>query len=204
MHLAREFFAEWSRDNMKMGGSGLLAAVGSAGLVLFMNAPSRAQDASWGCQVLLCAASENPSWHGVPYCVPPMTKLIAAMVLPGFSWPICRQGNAGKPGKEIYEPCPAGWTPTVKNSAGGNSPRTSVADQCKRTLGSCNGRTARAQAQIGGDEIVGERVYSDSGHDRSRCELVQTRPREVRDKPYYFDIPNSAGVKQRFWFDLNK
>jgi len=145
---------------MKMGCSGIMAAVGSAGLVLFMNAPSRAQDASWGCQVLLCAASENPSWHGVPYCVPPMTKHIAAMKLPGFSWPICRQGNAGKPGKEIYEPCPAGWTPTVKNLAGGNSPRTSVADQCKRTLGSCNDRTARAETQIGGDEIVAERVYS--------------------------------------------
>jgi hypothetical protein len=189
---------------MKMGRSGILAAVGSAGLVLFMNAPSRAQDASWGCQVLLCAASENPSWQGVPYCVPPMTKLIAAMELPGFSWPICRQGNAGKPDKEIYESCPAGWTPTSSSSAGGNSPRISVADQCERTLGSCNDRTARAPAQSGGDQIVTERVYSGSSHDHSTCELVQTQPRRARDKPYYFDIPNSAGVKQRFWFDLNK
>ncbi|NEJ83261.1 hypothetical protein GR268_43065, partial [Rhizobium leguminosarum] len=71
---------------------------------------AKAEDASWGCQVLLCAASQNPSWHGVPYCVPPMTKLIAAMKEPGFSWPICHEANAGKPGRESYEDCPAGTT----------------------------------------------------------------------------------------------
>lgn len=47
-------------------------------------APASAEDASWGCQVLLCAASQNPSWHGVPYCVPPMTRLIAAMKRAGL------------------------------------------------------------------------------------------------------------------------
>ncbi|MET3757878.1 hypothetical protein ABID08_005259 [Rhizobium binae] len=32
--------------------------------------PAKAEDASWGCQVLLCAASQNPSWHGVPLLRP--------------------------------------------------------------------------------------------------------------------------------------
>ena len=115
---------------MGRNGRGIIAliAVGFGGSIT-VSEPALAQDASWGCQVLLCAASESPSWHGVPYCVPPMTKLIAAMKLPSFSWPICRQGNAGKPGKEVYEPCPAGWTATLKHSAGGNRPRPSVADQ---------------------------------------------------------------------------
>lgn len=60
---------------------------------LAMTPAARAQDASWGCQILLCAASKNPSWQGVGYCVPPMQKLISAMKKPGFSWPICEEAG---------------------------------------------------------------------------------------------------------------
>lgn len=56
----------------------LYAAAGLAALA-FAPTGAEAEDASWGCQVLLCAASQNPSWQGVPYCVPPMKRLIAAM-----------------------------------------------------------------------------------------------------------------------------
>ena len=73
--------------------------------------PVAAQDAPWGCEILLCAASSNPSWKGVPYCIPPMTKLIAAMKLPGFTWPNCPQAGTGKPGYEPYEDCPVGYLP---------------------------------------------------------------------------------------------
>lgn len=34
-----------------------------------------AQDASFGCKVLLCAAASAPSWSGIPYCVPVMQAL---------------------------------------------------------------------------------------------------------------------------------
>jgi hypothetical protein len=34
--------------------------------------------------------------------------------------------------------------------------------------------------------------------------MVQiTQPRPRRADPYYFDIPNDKGVKQRAWFNLN-
>lgn len=49
------------------------AAAGLAALAI-SPASAQAEDASWGCQILLCAASQSPSWHGVPYCVPPDEK----------------------------------------------------------------------------------------------------------------------------------
>ena len=33
-----------------------------------------AQASEWGCEVLLCASSSNPSWRGVPACHPPMNR----------------------------------------------------------------------------------------------------------------------------------
>jgi hypothetical protein len=35
-----------------------------------------AQDASFPCKVLLCAAATNPAWTGIPYCVPIMQQAI--------------------------------------------------------------------------------------------------------------------------------
>ncbi|MBA8904154.1 hypothetical protein [Phyllobacterium sp. P30BS-XVII] len=188
---------------MKILGSGFLASIGAAGILLTVNTSARAADASWGCQVLLCAASETPSWHGVPYCVPPMTKLIAAMKLPGFSWPICKEGNAGKPGLEPYEPCPAGWTATGSSSTSehGSSSQQNV---CTRSLGRCNSKATRDLVRNSGVGIETQEVYAESGHNGSSCEVIQTQPRKLRAKPYFFDIPNIKGVKQRFWFDLNK
>ena len=49
--------------------------------------PAPAAASEWGCEVLLCASSSNPSWRGVPACHPPMTRLISAMKKPGFHWP---------------------------------------------------------------------------------------------------------------------
>lgn len=102
----------------------------------------RAEDASWGCQVLLCAASQNPSWHGVSYCVSPMTKLIAAMKKPGFSWPICHEAKAGKPGHETYEDCPSGTT--IGSSSETRNGWSSEPDQCIRTVDVCRSPGLRA------------------------------------------------------------
>lgn len=144
-------------------------------------ASSTAADAEWGCQILLCAASESPSWHGVPYCVPPMHKLITAMAKPGFSWPICPGAGTGAPNYEKYDDCPAGYTP----SRSGNDDHgfsSSELNMCTRSVNTCK---------------FGRRNRDDG------CIQVQTISRPTRAKPYYFDIPQSTGVKQRFWFDLN-
>lgn len=64
------------------------AIVGTAAAILALTiSPSvRAQDASFGCKVLLCAAASNPSWSGIPYCVPVMTQLFR-MLARGRPWP---------------------------------------------------------------------------------------------------------------------
>lgn len=150
---------------------------GLAGLAM----PAKAQDASWGCQVLLCAASSNPSWHGVPYCVPPMTRLIAAMKLPGFSWPICPEGKAGKPGFEKYGDCPAGMKIAYTTYEGTHSYRNEP-DRCEKPR---------------------ERPCSKDERENG-CSSVISMARPLRTDPYYFDIPNEQGVKQRFWFNLDR
>ena len=55
----------------------------------WLSSPDRAEASEWGCEVLLCASSSNPSWRGVPACHPPMYRLISAMKGWGFSWPTC-------------------------------------------------------------------------------------------------------------------
>lgn len=159
--------------------------------------PAKAADASWGCQVLLCAASQNPSWHGVPYCVPPMTKLIAAMKEPGFSWPICHEANAGKPGHETYEDCPAGTT--VGYNSQGDSGSRGDPNQCIKTVDLC-----RSPSQRGPNEgLKGGTVRRDFGNQGDSCIQQIATPRPRRADPYFFDIPNDKGLKERFWFDLD-
>ncbi len=159
--------------------------------------PANAEDASWGCQVLLCAASQNPSWHGVPYCVPPMTELIAAMKEPGFSWPICHEANAGKPGHETYDDCPTG-TNLGYSSQGDNGWRGEP-DQCIKTVDVCRSPGQRA-SETNQSNVVIRRSFGDRS---DSCVRQIAMPRPRRAEAYYFDIPNEQGVKQRFWFNLN-
>lgn len=146
-------------------------------------APVRAADAEWGCQVLLCAASANPSWHGVPYCVPPMVKLITEMAKPHFSWPICAGAGTKAPGYEKYADCPSGYAIGYTSSGGDNSSH-SEPNLCVKTINHC-----------------GSRSYF--GHDGDSFVETISEPRPVRGQPYYFDIRQSSGATQRFWFDLN-
>lgn len=140
-------------------------------------------DASWGCQVLLCAASSAPSWQGVPYCVPPMTKLISAMSVPGFTWPSCSEAGTSAPGYEKYEACPEGsepaYGPRRDNEGMGDK------DVCERTVNKCTGVMPGSNSK-----------------DHSCIETIQ-EPRPRREDPYYFDIANDKGEKERFWFNLN-
>ena len=178
------------------------AAVSAAALA--SAPPALAADASWGCQVLLCGAASNPSWQGVPYCVPPMTKLIAAMKLPGFSWPICAEGNAGKPGRDDYEPCPQGWSPVARQSAG-ESARLGVASLCEKAL--TIAELHALQRGAGKDGKFGNSAmtvrYESYGREGNRTRAIGVQARKKRADPYYFDVPNSQGIKRRFWFNLN-
>jgi hypothetical protein len=40
-----------------------------------------------------------------------------------------------------------------------------------------------------------------NGHDGCIQQVATARPR--RADPYFFDIPNDQGMKERFWFNLD-
>lgn len=188
------------------------AAAAIAALAMSHTA-ARAEDAEYGCKILLCAASQNPSWHGVPYCVPPMTKLIRDMAEPGFSWPICREANTGKPGHEEYEECPAGMKATRESSGSGrdNAFVDHGREMCVKTVNQCRNRAEfrtlygnereNAKKGITIREVNNNRDNSWSG--ANSCEVVVSQPRPRRADPYYFDIPDDKVVKKRVWFNLN-
>ncbi len=138
----------------------------------------------WGCKVLLCASSSDPSWRGVPACHPPIYKLISAMKRPGFSWPTCPEGGAGTPGHERYADCPAGWVATTNPNSDWHS---SLKSHCARTINLCEGRRAR------------------SGRDGESCTRTEVIARGLRRDPYYFDIKDDTdGTVSRHWFSLTK
>lgn len=53
-----------------------------------------AQDASFGCKVLLCAAAPSPGWSAIPYCVPVMQALFQQLSR-RQGWPICPEAQRG-------------------------------------------------------------------------------------------------------------
>ena len=72
------------------------AAAGALVSALAGGSNARAQDASFGCKVLLCAAATAPGWTGIPYCVPVMQQLIR-QVGRGGAWPVCLEGQVASP-----------------------------------------------------------------------------------------------------------
>ncbi|WP_158693493.1 hypothetical protein [Neorhizobium alkalisoli] len=165
-------------------------------------ATTSADASEWGCEVLLCAASSNPSWRGVESCHPPMEKLISAMKEPGFSWPTCPEGGAGSPGYERYAECPAGWTPTDGDdqhsmSVRGQSRCMRAVNQCRggqRFLGSSNGGQRRTTS----DGVT--RIFSGT----NSCSFTEYKARPLRSDPYYFDIKDDqTSQSSRFWFNLD-
>lgn len=180
----------------------LLASMLSVTLAGFLASPSKATE--WGCEVLLCAASSNPSWHDVPACHPPMERLISAMKRPGFSWPTCPEGRAGKPGYEKYAECPAGWRPSTGDDGRGQG-FSREQSQCARTVTTCKGGrsssgfSSRSRTETTADGIT--RVFSRN----NACVFTEFRQRPRRSDPYYFDIKDGATDRpDRFWFNLQK
>ncbi|WP_375459311.1 hypothetical protein [uncultured Enterovirga sp.] len=69
-----------------------------------------AQDASFGCKVLLCAAAAAPGWAAIPYCVPVMQELFRQLAFKR-PWPVCLEASKIGIGYEPPSSCPAGLTP---------------------------------------------------------------------------------------------
>lgn len=139
-----------------------------------------AQDASFGCKVLLCAAASAPGWSGIPYCVPVMQQLFRSLAR-GGSWPTCPEGHAGGLGYDPYLPCPAGLTSMKKT--GGDSTGVVPARN-----GNLCADTSKPRRDCRGDDGSCETTYP-------------TTPREVRPEPNYVDISTANGT-QRFYFSL--
>lgn len=147
-------------------------------------APATASE--WGCEVLLCAASSNPSWRGVPSCHPPMTRLISAMKKPGFDWPTCPEAGTGSPGFERYAACPEGYRVGSSSDRDGFGREENL---CIRTVNMCQGKT--------------HGLYHS---DRQRnCMQTVSISRPLRSEPYFFDIKNdTSGQTERHWFELHR
>ena len=161
-----------------MNGVRLTATATILAVATWMWFPDRAEASEWGCEVLLCASSSNPSWRGVPACHAPMYRLISAMGNWGFSWPTCPEAGTGKPGYEAYDDCPAGWNIGYSNQDHrGGKPDLCV--QVRDTCPSC----------FGG---------------RDDCQQTVTTARPLREDPYYFDIRHDDGNVTRHWFSLRR
>jgi hypothetical protein len=144
--------------------------------------PAGAQDASFGCKVLLCAAASNPSWRGITYCVPVMNQLFSLMKRRGFSWPICAESKTGAPQYEPFEACAQGWT-SVR-----------VEEQL-------------AQADPNGPSCARPRAASEAfnqsdgaGGPQNRFEITA---RTQRSEPWYVTVDAGSGSR-RFYFNVER
>jgi len=161
------------------------ALLGLAALVSLGASPARAQDASFGCKVLLCAAATNPSWSGIPYCVPVMTQLFR-MLRRGGGWPTCPEGNAGALGYEPYMPCPTGQVAYGQVQTGDTGGTTLQPDP---NGGYCVDPERFARMCSGQDNQAG-------------CDpTYQSMPRTQRTEPNFVDI-TTGGTTSRFYFSL--
>ena len=141
---------------------------------------ARADDASFGCKVLLCAAATAPSWSGIPYCVPVMGQLFHSLAHGGF-WPVCTEGHASGLGYEPYEPCPAGLTPM-------QSPTDGSSDLTPDPNGNVCADLSKAETICDGGKGSCHTVYP-------------TIARQARSDPDYVDITTANGT-ERFYFSL--
>ncbi len=169
---------------------------------LLMSHEARSSD--WGCEVLLCAASSDPSWHSVSECHPPMEKLISAMKSPGFAWPTCPEGGSGKPGYEAYADCPVGTSPAALPDIGDNHGADSAKSQCMRTVTSCRGSSLVQDSDGKRRASAGDgttRVYRKG----NSCIFDEYSVRPRRRQPYYFYIlDEETKTSKRHFFDLDR
>jgi hypothetical protein len=162
-----------------------LAIAGFAALALSPTPPAAAQDASFGCKALLCAAAAAPGWSGIPYCVPVMQQLFRELAH-GEGWPSCPEGHASGLGYDPYLACPAGFTAVQSEASGANR----------------GGGAGGLQASPDGDLCADLSRPSQSCSGRGACDVTYpTTSRPRRADPYFVDITTANGA-QRFYFSL--
>ena len=124
-----------------------------------------------------------------------MHKLITAIAMPGFSWPICPSAGTGKPGREIYEQCPPGFEVTYGKS--GNGERRLQPDRCEKMIDTCRNRTRAVNKN--------QSIWrNDGGRDmQDKCLRIISQRRKHRTDSYFFDVADQQGNKRRFWFNLD-
>jgi len=141
--------------------------------------PAAAQDASFGCKVLLCSAAASPGWPSIAYCVPVMHTLFRILAK-GGSWPNCPEGRTSGLGYEPYQACPAGQTPVQAADEAGAAP-------VETPEGNLCADLSKPQQDCATD---------------GRCRVhYPTSARAARREPYFVDITTANGV-QRFYFSL--
>ncbi len=183
----------------------------SAAFPVCSTAAAKAQDAEFGCKVLLCAAATNPAWPSIPYCVPVMNQLYAMMRSLRFRWPVCTAAGTGAPGYEPFQPCPAGWQETSHqtSSQGGGSDnqvstelRSGAHDLCARRVPpQLIGRPV--QASVPGGQIQCPASDGDNGSGITSGQVcIEYRPRPRNERPYYFDVRSADGKRSRVWFNV--
>src|SRR5271168_145386 len=146
--------------------------------------PVKAQDASFGCKVLLCALSTNPSWTGVPYCGPVMSQLFS-ILNSGGSWPTCNAANVSPVGYNPYAACPAGSTAVSLTSSRSGS--SYVADS---SGASCGAPIATPSGMSGGRQSVSELGISVS------CDFRATRKSDAVFRRHH-DAERRAAIQLR-------
>ncbi|GLS18040.1 hypothetical protein GCM10007874_10560 [Labrys miyagiensis] len=147
-------------------------------------APVNAQDASLGCYVLLCAAAVNPSWSGIPACVPKMEKLFE-MLGKGDPWPSCPEGGeVGGLNYQPYLPCPEG---TVAGTMVDNSSSGGEEWQPNGNGNLCG----QVTTIVGGFRNEGPTV------------AVSATARPTRSDPYNVEISTPGRAPFTFWFALH-
>lgn len=151
-----------------------IATLVASGVLCAM--PASAND--WGCEVLLCVSGD---WRGTPSCHPPMYKLIAAMKVPGFSWPICPSANSSAAKYDQYDDCPAGWT--IGYTDTGHDGSRSAPNLCQKPNTDCQRW---------------------DGRDGNSCGLYVSMPRPLRQKPWHIEYNDASGLRQKAWFNLQK
>jgi hypothetical protein len=177
-------------------------------VVGFTTVDAKAQDASFGCKILLCVASQHPSWQGVSYCVPPVLKLLAIRkVHPGY-WPSCPEAGTGKPGYAEYEDCPAGTTPTTINRESGHGGNMRGTPACAKPVQvPCSTLYHRDHSGKGDYQQIEDHGRPTNNVTIRRvgnlCATTQVIPRLHRKDPYYFDIlDKGSGKLSRYYFTL--
>jgi len=169
---------------MTRGASLVTAAL--AALAFSPTKEATAQDASFGCKALLCAAANAPSWSGIPYCLPVMQELFRELAH-GQGWPSCPEGQTSGLGYEPYLACPAGLTAVQLATNVGGRGNTGGGGLQVLPNGNLCADLSRPQQLCGG---------------RGDCGVTYpTTARSARADPYFVDITTANGT-QRFYFSL--